>query len=246
MRKSPILLSGLMISTLAIGVSTASYADSAAAIKAPANKASDGPARIADKDFGRLSADGVSAFNDIHMARRAIFDGQTDEAATLVADAKTSLARAKTDDAILMKAESALRGRGQIMPKTPIAPGKAPVVPIAWIPVDSEIALGETFVSTPENAAAVVTARKGIEKGESSKSLSAIKMAQIDVNYTVAVAPLEQSIADIDQANSLIASHDYYGASQALRQAEDGIRYDEVDDVANVRGEASASTAMAK
>jgi hypothetical protein len=53
-------------------------------------------------------------------------------------------------------------------------------------------------VSTPDNAAAVVTARKGLEKGESSKSLSAIKMAQIDVNYTVAVAPLEQSIAEID------------------------------------------------
>ncbi len=243
MKISPTLMSGLMISTLTMGASTASYADSAAAIKAPANKASDGPARIADKDFGRLSADGVSAFNDVHMARRAIYDGQTDEAATLVADAKASLARAKTDDAILMKAESALRGRGQVMSNTQVASGKAP---IAWIPVDSEIALGETFVSTPDNAAAVVTARKGLEKGESAKSLSAIKMAQIDVNYTVAVAPLEQSIAEIDQANTLIARHDYYGASQALRQAEDGIRYDEVDDVANVRGEASASTAMAK
>jgi hypothetical protein len=120
------------------------------------------------------------------------------------------------------------------------APAKA-TAPIAWIPIDSEIALGETFKSTPEAAAAVVTARKSLEKGENAKSLEAIKVARIDIDYTVAVAPLDQSIAAINQAKSLIASHDYYGASQALRQAEADVRYDEYDDVANVKAAAAAS-----
>jgi hypothetical protein len=66
-------------------------------------------AKVAEKDFGRLSADGMSAFEDIHLARMAIFDGHTDEAAKLVADAKTSLAKAKADGAAFSKAESALR-----------------------------------------------------------------------------------------------------------------------------------------
>ncbi len=234
MIKSSTLILGLMTSALIAGVSGVGLADMAAAPKVA------GPVKAADKDFGRLSAVGVSAFNDIHMARRAIFDGKTDEAASLIADAQASLAKAKTDDTIFLKAESALRGPAQTTAKA--SAGKN-VAPIAWIPIDSEIALGETFESTPEKAAAVVTARKNLEKGENAKSLEAIKLAQIDINFTVAVAPLEQSIADIDQANSLVAKHDYYGASQALKMAEDGIRYDEIDDVAQVRGQATAANA---
>jgi hypothetical protein len=193
MNKSPTLILGLMTSAFIMSIAGAGLADTAVAPKVM------GPVKTVDRDFGRLSADGVSAFNDIHMARRAIFEGKTDEAAKFVADAQASLAKAKADDAIFMKAESALRGPAQTTAKANT--GKS-VAPIAWIPIDSEIALGETFESTPEKAAAVVTARKNLEKGENAKSLEAIKLAQIDINFTVAVAPLEQSIADIDQANS--------------------------------------------
>jgi hypothetical protein len=121
-----------------------------------------------------------------------------------------------------------------------------PGAPIAWIPIDTEISFGESFVSTPENAAAVVTARKNLEKGENAKSLEAIRSAHIDIDYTVAVAPLDQSSADTDQANNLIAARDYYGASQAFRQAEAGVRYEEFDDVASVKGAAATSAAKAK
>jgi hypothetical protein len=176
----------------------------------------------------------------VHLARRAIFDGKTDEAAKFVADAQESLAKAKTDEAVFMKAESAMHAPTAGGAKALTAPAKA-TAPIAWIPIDSEIALGETFKSTPEAAAAVVTARKSLEKGENAKSLEAIKVARIDVDYSVAVAPLDQSIAAINQAKSLIASHDYYGASQALRQAEADVRYDEYDDVANVKAAAASA-----
>jgi hypothetical protein len=138
-----------------------------------------------------------------------------------------------------------MRGGAPAGLKTPVGPVTTGA-PIAWIPIDTEISFGESFVSTPENAAAVVTARKSLERGENAKSLEAIKLAHIDIDYTVAVAPLDQSIAEIGQADSLIASHDYYGASQALRQAEAGIRYEEFDDVANAKGSTTASTAKAK
>ncbi len=239
MKKATMLMVGLTTATILGGVSGIGHAD----VTAPA---ATGPAKIADKDFGRLSQDGVSAFNDVHLARRAIFDGKTDEAAKFVTDAQASLAKAKGDDTVFQKAESALNEPGQTGAKS-AAPTKNGTManggaPIAWIPVDSEIALGESFVSSPEKAAAVVTARKGLEKGENAKSLEAIRLAQIDINYTVAVAPLDQSIADVEQANSLMTSHDYYGASQALRRAEDGIRYDEIDDVANVKGRQATSS----
>jgi hypothetical protein len=226
-----------MTSIVMCGSSLAAVAESPAAPKA--DTGSSKIADIADKDFGRLSADGVSAFSDIHLARMAIFEGKTDEAAKLVADAQASLGKAKGDDTAFMKAESEFRTPAQAAPKTQGNQAKM-TTPVAWIPIDGDLVLGETFKPTPEKAAAVVTARKGLEKGEGAKSLEAIKLAAIDVDYTMAVVPLEKSITDIDEANKLMTSHDYYGASQSLRLAEAGVRYDEIDDVANVSGQVKA------
>lgn len=234
MTKSPSLRTGLLLSMLLASVSSASFAQTAP-----------NAAKIADQDFGRLSQDGVGAFNDVHQARLALFEGKIDEAATFVTDARTSLALAKTNGPTFVKAETALNSPGQNAVKTPAVPGQA-TTPIFWIPIDAELALGETFVASPQKSAAVVVARKRLEKGDHAKSLEAIRLAQVDVNYTVAVAPLEQSTADVDKANNLIASHDYYGASEALRQAEGRVRYDEIDDIANVNGATTVSSAKAK
>ena len=240
MNRSYIAVAGLMASVVMCGSSLAAVAESPAAPKADA-----GSTKVVDKDFGRLSADGVSAFSDIHLARMAIFEGKTDEAAKLVADARVSLGKAKGDDTAFMKAESEFRTPGQSAPPTTGNQAKM-TTPVAWIPIDGDLVLGETFKPTPEKAAAVVTARKGIEKGEGAKSLETIKLAAIDVDYTMAVVPLEKSITDIDEANKLMTSHDYYGASQSLRLAEAGVRYDEIDDVANVKGQSKATAGQAE
>ncbi len=211
MQKSPILAAGFLASLLSSGL-------------APADEA-------ADKNFGRLSTDGVSAFNDLHLARIAIFDGKTDEAAKFVADAQASLAKARQDDTILTKDEASFKVPGAKPGKRP-EPGPA----IAWIPIDSEFVLGETFQSTPEKAAAMVTARKGLDKGDGAAALQAIRLAKVDVDYTVALAPLDRSVTDVDAAAKHIAEHDWYAASQSLKLAEDGIRFDEIDDVGSVVG----------
>jgi hypothetical protein len=200
-------------------------------------------AKILDKDFGRLSADGFSAFNDVHLARIAIFDGKIDEAAKFIADAQGALAKAKTDNAVLTKAESEINAPA----KTAVAakPEKSST-PIAWIPIDNDIEFGEIFQPTSSKAAAIGTAKKALGKGDSAIALKAIRLAEVEVDYTVALAPLEQSIADVDQAGKLMAGHDYYGASQSLKKAEDGVRFDEFDDVANVKGKASTLAAKSK
>ncbi len=241
MIKSPSLRAGLLTSMLLAGVCSTGFAQTA-----PSSAKADAAAtKIADKDFGKLAQDGVSAFNDVHLARLAIFDGKIDEAATFVTDAKASLVLARSDNAVFMKAEAALASPGQNAVTVPPAQGIA-ATPIAWIPIDAELALGASFVPSPEKSSAVVAARKRMEKGDSAKSLEAIRLAQVDVNYTVAVAPLEQSIADVDKASGLIASRDYYGASQVLRQVEARVRFDEVDDVANVNGSTTVSSTKTK
>ena len=234
------MVAGLMTSFVICGSSLAASAENSAAPKTDTAST-----KVADKDFGRLSTDGASAFSDIHLARLAIFEGKTDEAAKLVADAQTSLGKAKGDDTAFIKAESEFHAPAQAAPKTQGEQAKM-AAPVAWIPIDGDLVLGETFRATPEKAAAVITARKGLAKGEGAKSLESIKLAAIDVDYTMAVAPLEKSIADIDDANKLMTSHDYYGASQSLRQAEAGVRYDEIDDVANVKGQTKTADVKSK
>ena len=238
MRKTLLLSTGLVTSLMMAGLVGAATPDKAAPPVAESSKQS-------DKEFGKVSADGTSAFEDIHLARLAIFDGKTEEASKLVTDAQASLAKAKTDDTAFVKAESALKAPSQTTPST-LANRQKGVTPIAWIPIASEIIVGDTFQATPDKAAAVVTARKHLAKGESAKALETIKLASIDVDYTLAVAPLDDTIAAVDAASKFIASKDYYDASQSLRTAEAGVRYDEVDDVANVSGKGKAAGAKAK
>jgi hypothetical protein len=239
MKSLPSLACGLMTSVMIFGMPYISQADTG-----PATSAS-GPGKIADKDFGRLSADGVSAFNDIHLARMAIFDGRTNTAAKLVSDAMNSLEKARTDNTAFMKAESDFHTVSQSASE-PQGHQSASSTPVSWIPIDCEVTLDEDYQAPPEKAAAVVNANKSLEKGDGEKALEAIRLAAVDVNYTMAAAPLEQSVADVTQANQLISNHDYYGASQALRKAEAGIRYDEIDDVANVRGANKAAGGKGK
>ncbi len=239
MKKALVLASTLILSAGMVGSCDAAPPD-----KTAAQVPSAASLKIAEKDFGRVSKEGGSAFEDIHLARMAIFDGDTAEAAKYVADAQASLAKAKTDEAVFMKAESAL----QIPSKAPVKPkgqGENSDSPIAWIPIDSSIVLGESYEPTPEKAAAVVTAKKSLTKGDGKTALEAIRLEAIDVDYTVTVAPLKQSTSDVDEAAKFIAAHDYYKASQALKQAEDGIRYDEIDDVANVTSSANNPAAQA-
>ena len=147
MKRSPHLAAGLLTSFLMAAFSTAALAESSVSPSSDARAI-----RIADKDFGRLSADGFSAFNDVHLARIAIFDGKTDDAAKFVADAQAALGKAKTDDTIFLKAESELQIPSKTVQTAKTTPEKnAP--PIAWIPIDNDIVFGEIFQPTPRSRA---------------------------------------------------------------------------------------------
>jgi hypothetical protein len=182
--------------------------------------------RAATKDFGHLSIDGVRAFQDIGLARLAIYDGKPDGAAKLITDAQQALTRAKTDDTVFVKAESELTPpKNAPAPASTTAPSTSK---IAWLPVDGEFVLGETLTPTAANTAAVAQANQHVHNGEPDKAREALKLADVDADFTLAVVPLNQTTTDVDQASTLMGRHDYYGASQALREAQNGVRYDSV------------------
>lgn len=122
--------------------------------------------------------------------------------------------------------------------------GPNSTVKIVWVPIDGELTLDETLAPTLEKSAAVAEANEHLRKGEPDKARKVLKVALITADYSLAVAPMKQSTTGIAQASKLLASKDYYGASQALRQVQDGVRYD-TSVVHDVGGPSSAAPAKA-
>ena len=207
--------------------------------------------QAADRDVGKLSKDGAQAFRDLHLARIAIFDADPTLAKTLIGKAQASLAKAKTDEAIYTKAEADLRSpdKHAAMAKASdakaadakTAEAKASTQPTAWLPVDGQLTLGEDFVATPTKAAAVATANKSLEKGDRKSAIDQLKLAGVDMNFVLAVVPLNQTTTDVDQAASLIGQGKYYEGNALLKKVEDGVRFD----VVNVLGTPQKAPASA-
>jgi len=81
----------------------------AASQQTPAQQKSMPQQTSASKDFSKLSADGSKAFQDLTLARVAIFDGRTDDAKKYIQQAETAFDKAKTDEAVFTKAEADLK-----------------------------------------------------------------------------------------------------------------------------------------
>ena len=192
--------------------------------------AADQPANqsTADHDFTKLSTEGLKAFQDVRLARIAIFDGQTKQAKTYVDEAKTAIAKAKTDDTAFTKAESDLK-----TPPAMAKPGADKVTPsatpVAWIPVDGSLTLDEDYTATPDKAKGVATANEKLKQGQSKDAMEALKLAQINAVFVTELAPMESTMNGIDKAAQLVDSGQYYQGNQALKGVEDGIRFDAID-----------------
>jgi hypothetical protein len=218
--------------------------------------------QVADRDVGKLSKDGAQAFRDLHLARIAIFDADPNTAKALIGKAQAALTKAKTDDAVYMKAEADLRGptkasdKGKAADKTKTSDqtktadhektaeaAKASTQAIAWLPVDGQLTLGEDFVATPTKAAAVSDANKSLEKGDRKAAIDRLKLADVDMNFVLAVVPLNQTTTDVDQAASLVGQGKYYEANAMLKKVEDGVRFDMVDVVGLPNKAATATPA---
>ncbi len=190
---------------------------------------------VLDKDFGKLSADGSQAFQDVTLARLAIFDGRTDDAKTLVDAANTSFGKAAHDESVFTKAEADMKppqgGAANAMPARDGQAGAKTAdtkTPVEWLPVNGTVSIDEDYTLNPTKAAAVSDANKSLKSGDSKGALEKLRLANVDVNVTMAVVPLNKTISEVQQAATLINGGKFYEASQALRQAQNGERFDVV------------------
>jgi hypothetical protein len=227
----------------------------AASAQTPGQQKATPQQSAADKDFGKVSADGFRAFQDMTLTRLAIFDGRVDDAKKFVNDADTALGKAKTDDAVFTKAEADLKPTAStaepasktIAPATSSVSGAAPAgdkqadqlkKPIAWLPVDGVITIDEDYTANPAKTAAVSDANKSLKSGDPKGAMEKLKLADLNVDVALAVIPLEQTISSVHQAADLINNGKYYEASKLLRVAQDNQRFDGI----SIRGIPSTQT----
>lgn len=212
----------------------------------PSGQSMSASQKAVDADIGRLSKDGAQGFRDLQLTRIAIFEADPAQAKAMIGKAQAAFAKAKTDDAVFTKAEADLKTPTDVTGKA-TAPAKADAKPaskeqVAWVPVDAQLTLGDDFVATPAKASAVTEANRNLAQGDQKGALEKLKLAHVDVNFTMAVLPLNKTLSDVDQAASLIGQGKYYEANAILKTAQDAMRFDVIDAVA-VPQTAKAATA---
>jgi len=213
---------------LAGTVLTSGGAFAAATPQTATPKADKSESSAVDKDFRRISTDGATGFQDLILTRLAIFDGKIKLAKEYIEKSDTAFTKAKTDETVFTKAEADFKPPASKPAPAPVddAAAAATKTPVAWLPVDGQMVIGEDFQADPKKATAVAEANKKLKSGEREAALKTLKLADIDIDFTIAVVPLEQTISSVHQANVLIGEGKYYEASQALRSVEMAERYD--------------------
>lgn len=193
--------------------------------------------RAVNRDFAKLSADGSRAFDDIAMARTALANNDTAGAVKLLTDANNALKRAKSDNKVFMKAEAQLTPPRKAPTGAP-APAAAPSTkPVAWLPVDGEYIVTEDLEPSSTKATAVSAANTSLNKNQPAQAAQNLQVAAVDVDFVLAIAPLDASASDVYRATNLLAGKDTKGADNALQEAQNSIRFVSEDMVGTPDGQ---------
>ncbi len=213
----------MIFTAAAVVAGAVSWVAVAATIPADASDARVRSDAATRQDLTHLSVAGSKAFDDVALARQAIFDGQPARAGQLIASAETAFDRARADRTVFVEAEDRLNPPASL--RHPVAAGEGGT-PTAWIPVAESFVLNETLAPPHDAAGPVEKANASLRANRRQDAFETLKVAHVSAVDTVALAPLDRSLAALHRADELMAGGDYYGASQALRALEDGIRYD--------------------
>ncbi len=213
-----------------------------AADTAPMKEANATPqSATANNDLAKFSADGASAFEDISLTRRALFEGRTDDAKKFVALADSGFNKAKTDNTVYTKAEADLKapspkeGAAKTSPSAEAAPDATTAAetkkPIAWVPIDGSITVAEDITGDPAKKAAVADANSNLQKGDRDGAMQKLKVDGIEVAVVLAVMPIDMTIDKVHKAAELIDAGKYYEGGQELRMAQADERFDMIGNI---------------
>ena len=209
-------------------------AEKASAEKASAEKA---PAKNGlTEDLMKVSDDGYGAIRAIHLARLAIFNGDTKTAKEMLDKAKKDL-DAATKDAQTFAADNKAADHEKK------ADDKSASDKMDLIPINGEIAIADTFVPSPEKKKHIDKANEHLKSGRSKEAIEELRLGEVDIVFTRVMLPLEATKKRVADAEKLAGDHKYYEANLALKAAEEGIVVDAVDLIGTPAPPSTASAA---
>jgi len=172
-----------------------------------------------------VSDDGYQVMHDVRSARFALFNGDTEQASQLVKQAQQGLAATRKD-------EKALGSNSKADPNL--------------ISIDGQLVLGSDYVPTVEKTAHLTAGKSHLGRGEHTKAIEQLKLAETDIGYTRILMPLNETEKAIQAAADDIANKQYYEANLALKQAEDALSVETVVLVEGPKAQQAALPAQAK
>ncbi|SFM77822.1 YfdX protein [Methylobacterium pseudosasicola] len=184
-----------------------------------------------------------------------------------VSHAQSALEKAKTDSTAFTKAEADLKppagmdtaatmagndgtAKGQVEPSKQADASKPATrtsanskEAVTWLPVDAQLVLADDFVArNKDQSKAVDEANQHLKQGDRKGAADRLKLAGVDVDFTMAVVPLVKTTQGVDNAAKLIADGKYYEANAALKQVEDGVRFDVIEATEVPKADKTATT----
>ncbi len=174
------------------------------------------------QDLTKVSKEGYGAIRAIHLARIAIFNGDTKLAQELLGKAKTDL-DAATKDAHTFAVHAKAADHGE-KGSDKSAGGKMDLIPI-----DGEIAIADTFVPSDDKKKHIESANEHIKSGRSKEALEELRLGEVDVVFARLMLPLESTKKRVADAEKLASDHKWYEANLALKAAEGGLVIESVD-----------------
>lgn len=157
----------------------------------------------------KISNQAWQAIRDIQMSRFALFNGQTQQAKNLAAQAEQDLNDSRTDWSQYVRPDK-----------------KAPVEGDKYIRINSSITIAEDYQSTEQKNIAIAKANQKIKEGDKKGAIDALKLAGVSVIENQELLPLKQTRKDVSAALALMKEGKFYQSGLLLKSAEDGVIID--------------------
>ena len=185
-----------------------------------------------DKAIFKTVDEAAQAIREIHQARLALFEGQTDAASKLVSSASDNLGAAHDSLAQHALKMSDAKGSTKAMPGKDASGGsngsgnqsaQAKTGDEAYVPIETSVSLAEGFVPAEQHKGALDQAGKQMSQGDQKGAVESLRLADIDVAVSAVVLPVNSSIQHVKDAVKLMGEQKYFEANLALKAVEDSV-----------------------
>ncbi|EAM3126397.1 hypothetical protein AV551_23490, partial [Salmonella enterica] len=194
----------LLISTLALSVASG-YA------LASTNHSQEGQSVTSSqvRDIDNIAQAGSAAMQDIQLARVALFNGDTNAAKRLLAEAKLKINDDQTDWSKYVKKNK-----------------KTPVDGDGYVVINATMSVNEDYQASEAKNKIVKDANEKLKNGDKKGAIETLKLAGISVSESQVLMPLKATRTDIQKAIDLFNEGKYYQSNLMLLSAEEGIIVD--------------------